>query len=256
MNPAGSTTFIVDTGRFLWVVFLSCLIIEVVLVYLDLTVNWQQWSGSSAIRRLFNTTREDSLASFFMVGQTVLAALVAWTIYAVNVVRKAERKKRIGWLLVASFMIYMAIDDGSMVHERIGSAVDEAVGVGAFPSYAWQLVVAPAFAAMGMFMLYFLWKELPRPQERWLVVAAIGCFSLAVAMDFVEGLPDGYRWLIDNWGWRKSTTTHFSKSFEEFIEMLGMSILLVVFLGHLARSTGELVVRFTDAGAESSHSSE
>lgn len=234
----------VDTGRFLWVVFLGCLIVEVVLVYLDLTVNWWRWSESGAIRRLFNITREDSLASWFAVSQTLVVALVVWMLFAVACIHRVPRFRRLGWLIVAAFFSYMCVDDGAAVHERLGTAFKDGGGGGNFPSYAWQLLLLPFFALMGTFTLYFLWREMPRVVDRLKVAVALGCFAFSVGLDFVEGLDDGYRGLASATGWQSGTIRHFSKSLEEFVEMVGMSVFLVTFLGQLAAAAPRLQVRF------------
>lgn len=235
-----------DTGRFLWVVFLACLIVEIALVYLDLTVNWWRWSESGAMRRLFNITREDGLASWFMVSQTLAAAIVAWAIFIVLRRQRAAAPRRIGWFVVAAFFTYLCIDDGAMVHERIGTTFKNSAGVGMYPSYAWQYVLLPFFAIMGAFVLYFLWREMPRTADRARVAAAIGFFVLAVGLDFLEGMDEGYRWLTGAAGWRADTVRHFSKSLEEFLEMVGMSVFLVTFIGHLAAVSPRLEMRFVD----------
>ena len=74
----------------------------------------------------------------------------------------------------------------------------------------------------------------------------MACLAIAVAMDFVEGMDDGYRRLIDPFGWSNKTIRHFSKSIEEFIEMLGMTLFLVTFLGQIARRGQEIILRFRD----------
>jgi hypothetical protein len=229
------------------VVFLACLIVEVALVYLDLTVNWLHWSDYSPIRRLFNTTREDALASWFAVTQTVFVALFAWIIHAIGRKQGISGPRLAGWLLVALFFSYMAIDDGAAVHERIGSAFKEREGgsVG-FVSYPWQMLLAPVFAAMGLFLLGFLWFELPRATDRVRVFGALTCLAVAMSMDFVEGMEDGYAWFVENYGWKNATIRHFSKSLEEFLEMLGMTLFLVTFLGQVARRGREIVVRFQE----------
>lgn len=245
-SVAGSTLFVVDAGRFLRNLFLACLVIETGLVCLDLTVNWWQWSDSGSIRRLFNTTREDGLASWFAVSQTLLVALTLWVIAAALHRQGAPGVRRIGWVVIALFFSYMCIDDGAAVHERLGSAFEASAGVGAFPSYAWQYLLLPFFALMGAFTLYFLWNEMPRRSDHLKVAAALGCFVLAVGMDFVEGMDDGYRGLAAATGWQSGTIRHFSKSLEEFIEMAGMSIFLVTFLGFLAATAPHLSVRFVN----------
>jgi len=89
---AGSTTFTGHTGRLLRVVFLSCLVAEVAPVYLDLT-----------IRRLFNTTRKDGLASWFQVSQTLVVALTARLLVVVMFHQPVTVVRRGGWIIVALF---------------------------------------------------------------------------------------------------------------------------------------------------------
>jgi hypothetical protein len=108
------------------------------------------------------------------------------------------------------------------------------------------VLLAPVFAAMGVFLLYFLWREMPHPADRAMFLAAMTCLAIAVAMDFVEGMDDGYRWLIDTFDWSGETIRHFSKSIEEFIEMLGMTLFLVTFLGQIAHRGREIILRFRD----------
>lgn len=245
-QPRDQVTLTLDTAALLWVLFLGCLIIELSLVYLDLAVNWQRGSEVGAIRRLFNITREDGLASLFAVTQTFAVALFAWLIFAVT--RQTDRRRSVqwGWLVLSLFFTYMAIDDGAAVHERLGTAADDVAdkSVGWFPSYTWQLVVLPFFALMGLFILYFLWRQLPDPNSRIRLIAAMACLGLAVALDFVEGLENGYHWLTQQSGWRTQTIAHFSKSLEEFLEMFAMTLLLLNFVAHLSNLTQRLTFHF------------
>lgn len=240
-----SVRFTIDTGRLLWTVFLSCLTIELTLVYLDLTINWQGWTELSPIRRLFNATREDALASWFAVTQTVFVAVCAWIIVALNRKQTRSRLQRLGWILIALFLTYVAIDDGAAIHERIGSAYKEnAGGIVDFPSYIWQMVLGPVFAVIGAFLVVFLWRKLPRTRDRARILAAMACFAIAVWMDYVEGTVDGFAWLIETFDWDEAAIQHFSRSIEEFIEMLGMTLFLVTFLGHIARRGQQIIIRF------------
>ena len=247
-TPAGSTVFTVDTGRFLWIVFLSCFIIELSLVYLDLTINWLRWSEYDPIRRLFNTTREDGLASWFAVTQTVFVALTAWILWAINRKQGLSYPRQAGWFIVAFFFTYMAIDDGAVVHERLGSAFKASKGGQVdFMSYPWQLLLAPVFAAMGLFLVVFLRREMPHPSDRVRIMGAITCFAVAMYMDFVEGMDGGYDRLVEIFGWSDETIRHFAKSIEEFIEMLGITLFLITFLGQIAHRAKEVTVRFKDS---------
>ena len=241
----------VDTRLLLWVLFSSLVAIELLLVFLDLYFNWQQAADSPAIRRMFNITREDGLASWFAVTQTFVVALVLWAIFAVSGRDQDNRLQRFGWLLLAVFFTYMAIDDGAMVHERLGTASknlgeDSLISqvTNTFPSYAWQALFLLPLSCIGMFMLWFLWRTMPDKVSRIGIIAALGLFGIAVAMDYIEGLEHGSTPLADAYGWSQSSVRHFAKSIEEFLEMLAMTLWLVIFLHHFARRTPEFSVHF------------
>lgn len=243
-NEARSITFVVDSGRILKLLFVFCVSIELLLVLLDLWINWQRASDSGAIRRLFNITREDGLASWFAVTQTIFVAIGAWIMFAIIRSKQNLRKRAIGWLVVALFFSYMAVDDGAKIHERLGSAFKQFNDLGGFPSYAWQMILAPVFVVMGVVIFFFLWKELSGIRDRFTLFLALGCFALAVVMDFVEGMGDVHRDLAQLLGSDGKTVKHFSKSIEEFIEMLGMTLFLLLFLGQVTRQVDKLSIQF------------
>ena len=98
---------------------------------------------------------------------------------------------------------------------------------------------------MGLFLIVFLMRELPSPRLKALLVMAIGLFIVATAMDFIEGMDNG----ILNWAAGAFSTTperavHFSKSIEEFLEMLGTTTFLYVFLKNLTSLTPSLAFEF------------
>lgn len=228
----------------LFVLFLICLACETTLVLLDLFVNWQHWSDSRAIRRMFNITREDGLASLFAVIQTAVVASVCWLIYFIVRLNR-QSKRRFGWLILALFFTYMMIDDGAMVHERIGTAFKSTSKAVNFPSYTWQLVIAPFFIAMGAYMAWFIWQERNIPVKRSWLILAFTCLGVAVVLDFFEGVDNAYVTLIEVTGLRESIFNHFSKSLEEFLEMLGMSFFLIFFLDYLAQLTDKVEIKLS-----------
>lgn len=231
--------------RPLFLIFLACVAIEVALVLLDLSVNWLKWSNTGAIRRLFNITREDGLASFFGIMQTAAVAVTLWLTWFLVKQHKSSSVSlnSAGWLMLAIFLTYIAIDDGAMVHERIGTAFTSANTHLSLPTYGWQVVMGPLFAVMGIAMIGFLWRQGSTAIRRDWLIAAFLFMAIAVGLDYIEGMEDGYRLLIDQTGWRTKTISHFSKSIEEFLEMLGMSILLILFLRHLSYLASQLEIR-------------
>ena len=247
-SAVGSAEFIVDPRRVLLIIFIACVASEILFFLLDLFVNYQHGASSRPIRRIFNTAREGSLPSWFGVTQTFIIGVVAFINFFL--VRKidASALRRVGWLILAIVFVYLSADDDAKIHERVGTASKSLAitksAVGAYPSYAWQVVFGPIFGAIGLFMLYFLWKELPRRFDRFLVLSAMGCLILSQGLDFVEGLDDGYEWLIDTFDWKKGVVEHFSKSIEETLEMFGMTLFLIAFLGQSMRLRASIAIKF------------
>jgi hypothetical protein len=119
----------------------------------------------------------------------------------------------------------------------------------------------PLFAVAGMLLLVFLWSELRDRRARVLLLVALICLAVAVGLDFVEGLHETHPWNLDahlarwlDWdlaaeSWFEhdgfEAVVHFSKSVEEFLEMLGNTLLWVAFLRHLSGRCREMELRFT-----------
>jgi len=246
----------VNAERAARLVLAVCILAELTFVVLDYHVNYGRGVDVGALRRLFNTAREDGLASWFGTTQTLLAATTLWLTYAVARSRGNPSWQRTGWLILAAFFTYMAVDDGAQLHERLGSTIDalkeeSSPLVASFPSYTWQLLFLPIYGALGAFMTAFLWHELPARSSRIVLVTALGCLVLAVVLDFIEGLEPEHAFNLHTWlsgnarleGWARvrfgrsayDTLQHFSRSIEETLEMLANSLLWFLFLGNLPR---------------------
>ncbi len=253
----------VHARRLIAVLFFVLLGFEVFFVLADAYINVGRLTELGPVRRFFNITREDGVASWFATTQTWMLGLTAALMYALARAGGADRWRRIGWAVIALFLLYMAMDDGAKFHERIGSSVKEVFQdadadsdsrqVFFFPSYTWQLVFLPIFGAFGAFLLWFLNRELRNSRDKLLVVAALGLLVLAVIADFFEGLDMDHAlnlhgWIMKTWDLSDYQVRHFSKSLEEFMEMLSITVLWTVFLRHLVAIAPEIRLRFLDRG--------
>lgn len=227
--------------------FLVLIVFEVFFVLLDAFVNYGKFTEISALRKMANIAREDGMATWFAVTQTFLAGLTALAVYylsrRINMVQSA-----VGWLVISCFFIYMAIDDAAQVHERLGTAFniiskrgDDGVLsalLSLSPSYTWQLVVGPIFVGIGLYMSYFLWRELKASGSRKLIILAVVWMGIAVGLDFFEGLEREHRWniytyLAETYALKDYTVWHFAKVAEEFLEMLSITTFWIIFSKHL-----------------------
>lgn len=263
--PPGTGAVVIQASRLAMLVCGTALCCEVLLVWADYYFNYSRGTSFGPLRRFFNIAREDGAASWFAVTQTLLIALTLFTLHLGSRARPdATRLQRRGWLVLAVFFTYMAFDDGTQFHERIGSVWGsiraEAVTGGdpggwatrlaaLFPSYNWQFLFVPLFGAAGLFMLVFLWRELDTRGARAALLASIGLLACAVALDFVEGLPRAHPWnVIAAWsrdgGWKAfameqfgrsgfDALRHFAKALEEFIEMLAQTVLWAALIPRL-----------------------
>lgn len=262
---ADTSAVVVSASRLALAVCAAAVCCEVFLVWADYYLNYSRGTPYGPLRRFFNIAREDGAASWFAVTQTVLIALTLFALHLGSRARPgATRLQRWGWLVLTLFFAYMAFDDGTQFHERIGSvwgrvraqAVtgEEPAGWGTglaalFPSYDWQFLFLPLFGAVGLFMLAFLWGELDSRGARTALLASIGLLACAVALDFVEGLPRAHPWnVVTAWsrdaGWKAfameqfgrsgfDALRHFAKSTEEFIEMLAQTVLWAALIPRL-----------------------
>ena len=260
--PRSQVRINVDGQRLPGRIFLFCLIVELLLVALDAFINYGHFIDIGPIRRLFNITREDGLATWFMVIQTFLAGLVLWLIVLVQRSRSASRSNWLSWGFLSGFFIYMSADDAAEIHERLGSTFkgllqtgeQETSGgllvqvQGLFPSYDWQLVALPLLVAAGLFMMIFLLTEFRDRKSRVILLSAVSIMAIAVLLDFFEGLDEDHAWNLHSWiqesfTLSEYTVRHFSKSIEEFLEMCSISLLLMLFIAHLIdRVTPQLTV--------------
>jgi hypothetical protein len=222
--------------------FVALVGINLVLVLLDGTINYAEWVSSPPIQRLFNVAREDSLANFLGSVETLAVGGVVWLIF-LHARRTGPRPVVIGWGVLAIVFTYMGIDDGAVVHERIGTAIED--GVSFFPSYAWQIIFVPLFAAAALLGAFVVWRELPRRRDRALLAAAVLCFVGGVLLDYVDGHDNTLPNLADDWGLGEYTVTHYAKVIEESLEWLGTTVFLVVFLAHLMRRVNQIGIKFS-----------
>jgi len=260
----------IDTDHLSWKLLIVLVCCELMLVLLDIVINYAEVIAYTSIHDLFNIARENGLAGWFMTAQTLVAALVLWFIYYLSRnIDGVTAFYRRGWLVLALFFTYMSADDGAIIHERLGTmfedmTVSPVAGENAgilsqwldiFPSYEWQLLL-PIFALIGLFMLYFLWKVLGLSRSLMMVLAAFSCLSIAVLLDFIEGMSADhpyniYSWLKQAYMLEDYTVDHFAKSLEEFLEMLGISLFLVVFVAQIKQMLpANFTIRFNASQSE------
>lgn len=254
MDKTGKFEISWDADRGLRSIFWFLVGLEVALVVLDSVFNFRAVGVPRSIQRLFNIAREDSLAAWFASVHTLAVGVVLWITFLVYRKNSEDVKLRRFFFVLACFFTYLAVDDGAGIHERVGTvvkvmfsgpetALDEseaASHVLFFPSYTWQLIFVPVFAAVALWMLVVLLRKLHPARSKQVFVLALACYAVAVGLDFVEGLRNAHNNLAGVMDLKASTVRHYSKVIEEFLEMFGTTLFLVTFAGHLAMLVQEV----------------
>jgi len=258
MTHRETVTFKISSASIVKKIIILFVAIELILVALDLSLSYAGFVNNHDIAQLFNLAREGSLGSWFSSTQLLLTGMVLWLLF-IRFLRDTDTptSKKCSWALIALFFTLMAIDDAAAIHESIGSAYEDIVAdadkaediIGGalldnYPSYAWQLILGPVFILMGIFILIFLWIEVSFTSRRLLLVAALGCYALAVGLDYTEGLYGGYKSIIVATSLDYDSVRHLSKVIEEFLEMLGTTFFLALFMAHLAMHTESVEFKF------------
>jgi hypothetical protein len=218
----------------------------------DLFWNHYEWVDSPPIRRLVNITKDDGLSNWFSSVQLLSIGVVLWIILFGLIYSKPSliRKKleKLGWGLSALFFTYLAVDDGSKLHERVGTAFRYSIEArhdynpgfisnlfDAFPSYGWLFVFVPIFGLIALFMLFFLFKNLKTKRQFIFVLLGFSCYAASVVLDFFEGMEeDGiYDGIILFFDTDLDAFGHFTRLVEELFEMVGNTFFMLAFTQQL-----------------------
>ncbi|OVE80146.1 hypothetical protein BVY02_01245 [bacterium J17] len=255
----------IDSKRTVKRMFILLLLVELLLVLLDGFINYGKWSSVIQFRRIFNVAREDGIATFFSALQLFATGLVVLAIYYRMRLENLRAWRRWVVLLLALFFLFMAFDDASKIHERVGSGVaalssksastkgSRFVGdlLEAYPSYNWQIVFAPFFGLMGLIILIVLSTELKHRIVKMAAALGLLCYMSAVGIDYFEGIENSYVPIKEYFQARPYTVKHFLKVIEEFLEMFGTTLFLSAFLFHLLSSFKELKLHIlSDSGQQ------
>lgn len=194
-------------------------------------------SAPPELRRFLDLTLEANLPTGISVGLLLLAAGVAAGCARASR-RDGEPVRAVaGWLLIAAFFAYMAVDDALQLHERAATALAATLREGprpavvawflGFPSYYWQVLFLPLFGGAGLFMLVFALRRLPSTASRKAFLAGLACYGLAVGLDFAEGADKVFDLLHASTDavLTRPQLRHLMRAYEEAIEMLGTALL-------------------------------
>ncbi|MDM8559039.1 hypothetical protein [Candidatus Parabeggiatoa sp. HSG14] len=253
----------INMQQWIKIIFISCIVAEVLLIVCDYVFNYMDIFGDKSIRRIWNIAREKSIPTWF---SSIQAQILGVTVFLIAIVQAhcISRAKMWGWILIGMFFLWIGIDDFAEIHEKLGGALERMATkdsdeqgwfIGFFlknPSFSWHTFIAPMFAVCGLGITIFLWMAFWRLNLIRYLVLGFGCWIVAQSIDFIEGLDDidtFYNSIKDYFSIeRKYFVTHTFKVVEEVLEMFGTTLLWIGFLHYFAIVANGLQIQLTQAG--------
>lgn len=143
---------------------------------------------------------------------------------------------RIHWATLASLMLVLSIDEIAMFHELPIDPLRESFGAGGLLYYTW---VVPGLALVvivsGLYLSFFF--HLPRRTKALFALAAATFVTGAIGVEMLSG------WQADQFG-EENLTYSLIITVEEFLEMIGVVILIRALLEHVQDQLGGLQISF------------
>ncbi len=140
--------------------------------------------------------------------------------------------KRFYWLGLAILFLLLGLDEGTAIHEQIGTFLERYMDARGALYFLWVVPYGIGTVVLGLIYLKFVW-ELPKDTRVYFIVAGVVFQTGALGVEMLgarEAELNGY-WTL---------TYSLLYSLEEMLEMLGIILFIYALLSHLARETGRL----------------
>ena len=175
----------------------ACIGAELLWPLLDELIEVQELIGNRNIHHIVDMSLEQNAPTWFASLQASLVALTVFGIYFAARHLGASRWTCRGWMTIGCFFAYIGFDDAAKFHERLGTTIgqffEDDPKSNILPvqwlldidTYNWQRFLLPIFAAIGLFIFLFLWKQFGKFGLRKFMLIGMTCFAVAVMMDFL-----------------------------------------------------------------------
>ncbi|MCL2094740.1 hypothetical protein FWH13_01345 [Candidatus Saccharibacteria bacterium] len=179
---------------------------------------------------------DSEISIFTWWSTTVLLFVPAILLGFIGWVKRQEKAKYAwGWFVAAGVLMFMSMDDGAMLHERLG-AVNELSGLqgvldGINPyllAWSWWVIYLPVLVAIAVILVpWFL--SLPRRTQVLMIVGAVmaglGQMGMEAVSSFVTNSTGEYIGPV----WR---------GFQKFVGRTGLSIFLFAVIDYCLSDSG------------------
>jgi len=167
---------------------------------------------------------DSEISIFTWYSATILLFVPAVLLGFVGWVKKREKEKFAwGWFVASGVLLFMSIDDGAMIHERL-STLNRVTGLqyvldGINPyllAWSWWVIYIPVLLVIAA-ILFKWFLSLPRRMQVLMVVGAVVAALGQVGMEMISSYATNYtgEWVGPVW-----------RGMQKFVGRVGLSIFL------------------------------
>lgn len=238
---------------YLWFVCCGLVVCDSVFTFHDVT-------GYYVFHRVFDMTREESIPNWYASILLFCISLTCALTYAIQRYR-VERHVAAPWLFFSAFFIFLSMDDGAKIHERLGSFFRELTeeGSGMFTvfqplleaasTYSWQVFVLPVFLFCAFFILLWGFNNISVPGTHRCMILGGFFVAIALGLDYFEGLVDNEVIDLDGRALSVDAIEHYQRVLEEFLEITGFLCILRGLWIHLLSLESEISLSVREFGS-------
>ncbi|QIN83153.1 hypothetical protein GBA63_11240 [Rubrobacter tropicus] len=171
----------------------------------------------------FNANREKSFPNLYSAYALLLCSFLLGLI---SLARRTDGARYVAhWALLGVVFLYLSVDEALVIHEKLISPLQSALGTDGFLRNAWVIPGAVAVLVLGLAYLRFV-LDLPAGIRSLFVIAGAVYVGGALGMEMVDGYYQSV--FGDTLGQELLTNT------EEALEMLGVVVFVYALLMYLS----------------------
>jgi len=142
--------------------------------------------------------------------------------------------KRFYWLGLTILFLFLAIDEGTAIHEAVGEYFERYLSATGFLYYMWVVPYGIATVVLGLVFFKFVW-ELPKNTRLHFIVAGTIFLTGVLGIEMLGARE------ADLHG-TETVVYCMLYTLEEMLEMLGIILFIYALLSHLVQETGPLSI--------------
>ncbi len=170
-------------------------------------------------------TLYSAVAIFFCSGLLALITRAQW---------RKSGGKRAYWLGLAILFLFLGFDEGTAIHEEIGTFLEDYMDARGALYFLWVVPYGLATVVIGLAYLKFVWA-LPTRTRLHFIMAGVIFLTGVLGIEMLGARE------ADIYGY-DTVIYSFLYSLEEMLEMLGVVVFIYALLSYLAQLQGGLVL--------------